>query len=127
VLREIKHVKQERGAGRRRWFESEGLDLVVWLDARGNVSGFQLCYEIGLGQHALTWRTGRGFAHSSIDTGDDTPLKNESPVLHPAGNAPWPEIVQLFDQHSGTLAPALRRLIRGKLAAGADRREAVAD
>jgi hypothetical protein len=85
VLREIKSVKQERGTGRRRWFESDGLDLVVWLDASGNVTGFQLCYDFGQGEQALTWREGTGFAHSNVDAGDETPLKNRTPDSRATG------------------------------------------
>lgn len=117
MLHEIKNVKQERGAGRRRWFESDGLELVVWLGAEDDrVAGFQLCYDLGHGEHALTWRAGSGFAHSVVDAGDATPLKNETPILHPDQQVPWSEIARLFDERSGSLEPELARLIRDKLA-----------
>ena len=116
VLHEIKNVKQERGAGRRRWFESEGLEVVVWFDRHGHVTGFQLCYDLGHGDHALTWRDGSGFAHSAIDTGDESPLVNRTPVLEPDRDVPWDEISRLFDERSATLEPPLRQLIHGKLA-----------
>jgi hypothetical protein len=116
VLHEIKNVKQERGAGRRRWFESENLELVVWLDRHDRVTGFQLCYDAGHGDHALTWRDGTGFAHSAIDSGDDSPLVNRAPVLEPDDDVPWAEIAHLFDARSATLEPQLRQLIHDKLA-----------
>ena len=47
VFREIKKVRQEPGPGSRRWFESDGMDLVVWLDAQGVVNGFQLVFDLG--------------------------------------------------------------------------------
>jgi len=117
VLHEIKNVKQERGAGRRRWFESDGLEVVVWFDRVGTVTGFQLCYDLGQGQHALTWRLRSGFVHSRVDPGDETPLANRTPVLQPAGQAPWIEIARLFDERSATLEPAIRDLIHESLAA----------
>jgi hypothetical protein len=116
VLREIKNVKQEHGAGARRWFESDGLELVVWLDRRGGVTGFQICYDLGRGERALTWRGRSGFVHSVVDAGDDTPLKNKSPVLLPDGDVPWPELVRRFDESSVSLEPVLRQLVHGKLA-----------
>jgi hypothetical protein len=116
VLHEIKNVKQERGAGRRRWFESDGLELVVWLDRSNSVTGFQLCYDLGRGEHALTWRAGSGFAHSTIDSGDDTPFVNRTPVLEPDGNVPWGEIARLFDERSESLEPGLRQLVHDRLA-----------
>jgi len=116
VLHEIKNVKQERGAGRRRWFESDGLELVVWFDASESVTGFQLCYDLGKGEHALTWRAGTGFAHSVVDEGDGSPLRNETPVLRPDLPPPWAEIARLFDERSESLEPPLRQLVHDKLA-----------
>ncbi len=116
MLHEIKNVRQEGGAGKRRWFESEGLELVVWLDAEDKIVGFQLCYDLGEGEHALTWRTGCGFAHSAIDTGDESPFVNRTPVLQPDGEVPWGGIAQLFDTRCATLEPALRQLVHDKLA-----------
>lgn len=115
-VHEIKNVRQERGQGRRRWFEAEGLELIVWLDAHDAVSGFQLCYDFGRGPGAVTWRSGSGFAHNVIDEGDDSPLKNLTPVLGPGEDAPWAEIAQLFDRHGRTLEPGLRKLVGEKLA-----------
>ena len=116
MLHEIIDVKQEQGPGRRRWFESHGLDLIVWLDRHERVTGFQLCYNLGHGEHALTWRAEGGFAHYLVDTGSAAPLKNLTPVLVRDGCPPWVELAQLFEERSATLAPALRELIRSKLA-----------
>ena len=103
MLVENLHVRQDRPdtSGRRRWFESEGLELVFWFDAHGAVEGFQICYERRGGERALTWRAGRGFAHATIDSGDTNPLKNETPVLIPDGEVPWVELTQLFRLRSG--------------------------
>lgn len=116
VLHEIKNVKQERGPGRRRWFESDGFELVVWFDAANAVTGFQICYDLGEGEHALTWRPGRGFSHAMIDTGDGSPFGNLTPVLSPDSDIPWHEIARVFDERSASLEPGLRRLVRNRLA-----------
>ena len=116
VLHEIKNVRQEKGDGRRRWFESDGLELVVWLDWTEAVIGFQLCYDLGDGEHALTWRVGSGFAHSAVDTGDESPFVNRTPILQPDGNVPWASLEHLFDARSSTLEPGLRQLVHDKLA-----------
>lgn len=118
VLREIKNVRQEYGAGPRRWFESDGLELVVWFSPGGAVEGFQLCYDFGQGEHALTWRAGSGFTHCEIDAGEATPFKNETPVLTPKGTAPWMELVRGFDRRSAALDADLRAFVREKLIAG---------
>ena len=118
MLHAIKDVRQEPGAGRRRWFESDGLELIVWLDPADRVSGFQLCYDLGPGARALTWRAGEGFAHAVVDTGDHSPLRDETPVLQPEGGAPWRHLIRLFDERSAPLDPDLRQLVRDKLKEG---------
>lgn len=121
MLREIKNVRQEHTRGRRRWFESESLDLVVWIDATEHVTGFQLCYAKGQTEFALTWRAGLGFSHHAIDSGDDSPLKNCAPVLKPDGRAPWELITRLFEESSASLEPELRHLVQSRLVEGQDR------
>lgn len=118
-------MKQER-SGRRRWFEAEDVELIVWLE-RGHpndVTGFQLCYNIGTSDYALTWRKGAGFAHNAVDTGDATPLRNETPILVPDGRVPWSEVIRRFTKNSDSLEPWLRQLVSDKLTerAGTDRR-----
>src|SRR5512141_3472550 len=106
MFTEIRNVRQEGGtAGPRRWFESDGLDLVVWQDETGGLAGFQLCYDWGKGEHALTWRPGLGFAHNGVDGGDASPLKNLTPVLTTDGAVPWSEIAARFAERSASLEP----------------------
>lgn len=118
MLREFVHVKQERRDGRRRWFESDGFDLIVWHDAAGGLEGFQLCYDFGRGEHALTWRPGAGFAHNAVDSGDVRGGGYKlTPILIPDGVVPWAELVARFAERSGTLEPQLRELVTTRLAA----------
>ena len=112
VLTENRNVRQEPGR-RRRWFEDDELDLIVWLDAKGAVEGFQLCHH----EHALTWRLGAGFAHGRVDEGDDSPLKNLTPIITPDGAVPWAEMTEQFQARSGTLDARLRELILARLTA----------
>lgn len=121
VLREIKNVRQERGGGRRRWFESDGFDLVVWFDACDEIAGFQICYDLGRGEHALTWRPGAGFVHSEVDGGERDPFSNLTPILVRDGEVPWPQIVRQFDTRSESLEPGLRGFVREQLAGKAGR------
>ncbi len=115
MLREYKQLKQESGPGSRRWFESDGFDLIVWLDRTGSITGYQICYDFGRGEHALTWRSGEGCSHHRVDTGDTSPLGNESPVLVADGNVPWQQLTNVFNARSGTLDASLRELVRRTL------------
>lgn len=120
MFEEYHRVTQETGAkGRRRWFEDAGRELVVWLDAAGQVEGFQLCYpDPRQREYALTWRRSGGFSHSRVDTGDFRPDKNLTPVLTPDGAVPWERIRRDFAGGSGGLEPALRDFIAARLAEG---------
>ena len=44
MLVEFPNVKQEGGANRRRWFQGDGLELIVWYGTAGTPQGFQICY-----------------------------------------------------------------------------------
>jgi hypothetical protein len=118
VLSEFFRVKQESGPGRRRWFEDDGMDLVVWYDAVGGILGFQICYQFGSDrERALTWRCGQGFAHDLVDEGDDRPDKNRTPILIPDGQIPWERVTAEVIRRGETLEPELRTLVMQHLAA----------
>jgi hypothetical protein len=112
MLREHVNVRQEPGQ-RRRWFEDDHMDLIVWLEADGAVRGFQLCRS----SEALTWRRGAGFEFGRIDEGDDSPLKNQTPVIVPNGNVAWDDMIVQFRSRSAQLEPALRGLVLERLEA----------
>lgn len=119
MFKEIRHLRQEPVAGRRRWFDDDVLpfELIVWYDAGGGIDGFQLCYNFGDGEHALTWRPGVGFAHNIVDSGSAGPFANRTPILVPDGAVPWADVQQRFMASSGTLEPALRALVGARLSA----------
>ena len=118
VLVESKNVRQEPGAGRRRWFDSESCGLVVWYPPNGTeVSGFQFLYREQLEERALTWRAGAGFSHNAIDSGSASPFKNLSPILVPDGNVPWEWVRQEFEANAAGLEPELGEFVRVHLEA----------
>jgi hypothetical protein len=117
MLTEFRHVKQEGPPLRRRWFEGGGLELIVWQDEKGGLSGFQLCHQLADGPHALTWIPAAGFSHSRIDEGDSSPLRNETPVLEPGGAVPWAAIEASFAAEGTALEPGLREAVAARLAA----------
>jgi hypothetical protein len=121
MLKEFNRVRQEP-TGRRRWFEDDAMELIVWLDAADVPEGFQLCYPgAGRREHALTWRAADGFAHNRVDTGDTRPDKNMAPILVADGEVPWERLQRDFAARSAELEPALREFVGAKLAQGAPR------
>ena len=118
MLSEIPGVMQERNAGtRRRWFQDDGMELIVWYRPDGSVEGFQLCYQADdQRERALTWRGGHGFSHARVDSGDTRPEKNLTPILVADGAVPWERVQAEFDQRATQLEPAVRNLVRGAFA-----------
>src|SRR5436305_3329932 len=114
MFHEFSGVRQEPGPGWRRWFGANGAELFFWFDAARNVTGFQLCYDLGAGPRALTWRANFGFAHHAIDDGENS-RGNLTPILIADGAVPWADSIGLFEERSESLEPALRELVRGKL------------
>jgi hypothetical protein len=72
LLREIRNVRQVPGELRRRWFTSETMDLIVWLDESNGPTQLQLCYDKGRrrSERALTWKIGSGYTHTAVDDGE---------------------------------------------------------
>ena len=117
MLKEIRNVRQEPTRGRRRWFDDDVLPLefIVWYDAAGAVEGWQICYNFGGGERALTWRPTVGFAHNAVDTGSTGPFGNLTPILVPDGRVPWDDLAQRFAGCSVSLEPELRELVNARL------------
>lgn len=112
MFREFEGVRQEPG-GRRRWFESDGCDLVVWYEPDA-ISGFQLLYATGNGERALTWRRGAGFSHHAVDAGDRL-LGKLSPVLTACYDPPDPGLAELFSDRAGSLEPEIADFVAARL------------
>lgn len=82
MLIERKHASQSSDAHRRRWFANDELDLILWLDERGDALGFQLCYDKLTGEKALTWHNDEGYTHLGVDDGEGRPgAYKSSPTL----------------------------------------------
>ena len=71
MLRKVLKVKQIAGEPRRRWFASPTLDLFLWYDENDNLIQFQICYDKGPNEHALTWHYQRGLVHYAVDDGEN--------------------------------------------------------
>lgn len=82
MLKEIHSAKQVAGEPRRRWFVSPQLDLYVWYGPQDDVIQFQICYNKGPDERALTWMRDEGFSHHAVDDGEGRVLHmKSSPVL----------------------------------------------
>lgn len=110
-LREVSRVSQVRFEPKRRWFSAQGMDLIVWVDESNRPFSFQLCYEKGAREFALTWEVEKGFDHSFVDSGEQKPTRNNSPILRPGGALDSVYVSKLFEEASANVPTAVRDLV----------------
>jgi hypothetical protein len=109
-LREVRDVSQKE-ATRRRWFNSDYLDLIVWYGSDGKaINGFQLCYDVGYSERALTWTLDEGYKHNKVDT-----RRYSTPILVSDGTFQLNAIADIFLKASQDLEPEIAELIQKKL------------
>ena len=118
MLNEIKNVHQPaREQGFRRWFSDEELELIVWYSAAGEISGFQLCYDLQGTERSFTWKKDGALKHAVIDSGEDSPLQNQSPMLFSEPAAPVEFVVAEFKTRSEMLEPGIVELVSRQISA----------
>lgn len=116
MLREMAHVRQPAGEPPRRWFSSRSRDLIVWLDPKGGVGGFQLCYDREGEEKVLTWRAPDSYSHAKLDDGEGRTYRHKaSPIL--AGGAPFDAkaVAAGFWAEAAEIPAAIAELVYRKL------------
>jgi hypothetical protein len=111
MLKEIRPITQRPGENPRRWFTSDDLDLIVWLDA-GGLCAFELCYDKAGRQRVLRWSRDGGSVHHAVDNGEERPGRHKSSPIHIADGVPdLPALRARFMAQAGALDPALRAAV----------------
>jgi hypothetical protein len=111
-LREILMTKQTPGEPCLRWWQNDYFDLFVWFEPE-EIRGFQLCYDRGHDEHALTWRREFGtVSHHSVDDGQRGTSHARSPILRAAKGTIPAGIAERFEGDAGVLPEECRSLIQ---------------
>ncbi len=116
-LSENRGVRQRPEEGFRRWFVNDYFDVIVWYEsARGDLTGFQLCYNRGIDERAFTWYRDKRSSHYVSSGGGDprgaTTRRMATAILQ--GDAgPVPEdVLQRLESERGDLdAELLDRIV----------------
>jgi hypothetical protein len=117
MLKEVSAVRQIPGEHRRRWFSSETLDLIVWVDGAGGPVGFQLCYDRSAAEKAFSWRAPDSFSHAGVDDGEGRAFRHKgTPILVPDGRFDAARFAGLFAQADAELPRGLAALVAAKIA-----------
>ncbi len=115
MLKELPIVRQVPREPRRRWFADDYFDLIVWVGKKGEIIGFQLCYDNFGDEHALTWHGETGFSHQRVDNGEtDRPYK-ATPILVPDGSFDAATIARLFKKHSRAMDKRVAEFVLDKI------------
>ena len=116
-MMELKKDRRPSGQGRRRWFSSPEMDLIVWFGEGDALEGFEFYYDKNLAEHVLIWREGQGFRHLAVDDGEQKPALNykESPILIPDGEFESDRIRRLFRTARDELPGAIADEVESRL------------
>ncbi len=113
----MRHVSQDPGEPRRRWFSDEEFDLIVWMNADESIHGFELCYDKQGREKALRWIDGQGIRHYAVDSGEQSPEHNRSPMLQAMnGRGEMKRVLESFRSSREELPDGLSDLVQKKLA-----------
>jgi hypothetical protein len=115
MLREMTQVRQILKESRRRWFADDYFDLIVWIGARGEITGFQLCYDKSGDEHALTWHKTTGFSHHRVDSGELQRPYKATPILVADGAWDFARLLSLFKGRSRMMDQQVARFVLGKI------------
>lgn len=80
----------------RRWFADESFDLVLWSDHNDAFVAFELSYGKPHFERTVTWSAEHGYGSARVDAGEDSPLKNQSPVVDSPASFPKADIIATF-------------------------------
>ena len=116
MLHEVPIVRQIPGESRRRWFTDSDMDLTVWLDNRGRINGFQLCYDKSRLERALTWTLTSGFTHQRVDDGEGRPGRYKgTPILIADGAFDPSTVSRQFTEQSTDIDNSVSSFVHQKL------------
>ena len=101
---------------RRRWFQSESMDLYTWENEANVLLGFQLAYDRRADQRAITWIRDRGYFHARIEE-DMRGLVASTPLLQPEGRFDAPRTHAEFLKAAAGLDPDTALFVSRKLSA----------
>jgi len=114
MLREV-ISKEGQVEPNRRWFADDFFELIVWADERSNLEGFQLCYDRGRCERALTWTKANGLQHDVVDDGESSPLKNQTPLFQKGGEFDRADILRRFQSASAFLPRTIAEFVENKI------------
>lgn len=111
-----KYINQVPGEPRRRWFEDNYFDLLVWENESGQIVEFQLFYDKFYNQRSLIWKDQSGYSHNKVDDGENKPGKYKaSPILVNDGVFDFAKIAEKFRSRSQDIDTKVSSFVFNKI------------
>jgi hypothetical protein len=117
VTRLVELNRDQTIAENRRWFSSNDMDVIIWIDENRSIKAFELYYDKNVNEHVLVWRDGSGFSHLAVDDGEQKPALDykETPILIPDGVFEADRIMRLFERTREDLPAELFKVVHHEL------------
>ena len=97
MLKEYSHLQKNNESSSRRWFSDDDFDLMLYEDNDKSILKFELCYDKGHGEHAISWRKSGSYSHYSVDDGEGVSGQFKmTPILVADGVFEWERIANHF-------------------------------
>jgi hypothetical protein len=90
-------------------------DFIVWYADDGTTHGFQLCYDKSGDERAINWTREGKLTHYIVDSGEEKPTANRTPVLRPGGAFDRERVRTEFLERSQEIDPEIRDLVLAML------------
>ena len=103
MLKEVIEVRQNPGEDQRKMFQDEEFDLFIWYKDQETISGFQLCYDKGQMEKALSWHEGGGFSHDQVQSGEEVYQVKRASSLKSIEGKKIPGVINQLKKAAGVL------------------------
>lgn len=112
MLRKISTVHTKPGEPRKLWFNSQEVDLFLWISERDEVIRFQLSYDKPNSEKSLVWDHQQGVEHAVVDDGSRPGKHPSAPILLGETSFDKNKLFNLLDEHGGELPDKYLRFIQ---------------
>lgn len=79
----VADVAQDAPGFTKAWYVHRDADLFTWSDEKG-IASFQFCFGKQDAEQMIAWDRDKFVAAGSVDTGESSPVKNNSPIMRAA-------------------------------------------
>jgi len=117
MLIELIKKNSQEGELTKRWFFSQEIDLVIWVDINEKPCAFQLAYDKYKSEKSFSWHHKRGYRIYKVDDGEHASLWNKSPMLllYSSNEFEKKKVMKVFQEQSVNLPEVISSFVLRKI------------